>query len=135
MSLTVPNEGELAMLTLLLSADLHLGLFKNNLTPSDATVFADLTAADFTGYAEVTLTGGASWTKSAGAPSVATYAPQTFTCLAAGGAQTVYGYYIRDAANKLWAVERFPAASIAAITSVGQNRIVNPRLTLQDTSD
>lgn len=135
MSLLVPNEGELAMLTLLLSNNLFLGLFKNNLTPTDATIFGDLTAATFTGYAEATLLGGASWTKTAGAPSTATYAPQTFTCSAAGTAQTIYGYYIRDSGNKLWVCERFPAAGIQAISLVGQNRIVNPRLTLKDEGD
>ena len=133
MALLIPNEGETAILTRILATNLSLGLFKNNLTPTDATVFADVTAATFTGYAAVTLTGG-SWSVAAGAPAIATYAVQTFTCSAAGTAETIYGYYIYSGTTLYW-IERFPAASIAAISASGQSRVVNPRITLKDESD
>lgn len=133
MTITAPDEGEEAILDQMLAVDLTLRLFKNNLTPGNASVFSDFTEATFTGYAAKTLTGGA-WTTTPGAPSVATYVAQTFTCSAAGTAETIYGYYITRA-GKVWIAERFPAAGILAISAANQTRIVNPRITLKDEGD
>lgn len=130
----IPNEGEEDMLDVLLAGNLVLRLFKNNFTPSDSSVLADFTEADFPGYAAITLTGG-SWTTTPGAPSIATYAAQTFTATASGS-QTIYGYYItRTATGRVWMAERFPAAQIAAISAAGQTRIINPKLSLKDSTD
>ncbi len=131
MTLTVPTEGELAQLAVLLAGNLYIGLYKNNLAISKATIFANLTQATFTGYAEQTLTGGA-WVTTGSAPSVATYAAVTFLCSAAGTPETEYGYYIRDGSNKLWAVEAFPTARL--ISAAGASIPVNPRITLADSS-
>ena len=135
MALSIPDEGEEDILDVIFATTLVLRLFKNNLTPTNASVLSDFTEADFTGYAAITLTGG-SWTTTPGAPSIATYVAQTFTCSAAGAAQTIYGYYItRTSSGRVWVAERFPAADIAAISAAGQTRIVNPRVTLKDESD
>lgn len=134
MSLLVPNEGEAAILNRLLnggSFPLTLGLFKNNLTPTDANVFADVTAASFTGYASVVLADG-SWTVTPGAPTIATYAPQTFVCSLAGVAETEYGYYLYRGTTLYW-IERFPSSRLVSVA--GAAIIVNPRITLRDESD
>ncbi len=123
----------------LAAGDLRIRLFKNNVTPTDASILANFTAATFTGYADITLTNG-SWVTTAGAPSTATYAVQTFTCSTAGTAETIYGYVIfRNGVSKVWFVERFPAANITAglttISLAGQTIVINPRFTLKDEQD
>lgn len=130
MSGLIVNTGKVGELTRLLnggSFGFSLGLYKNDLTPTTTTVFADVTAATFTGYAAIALTDG-SWAIVSGAPAVATYAEQTFTCSAAGTAETIYGYYIYRGST-LYYIERYPAASIAAISNAGETRKVNPRIT------
>ena len=135
MALLAVNEGENAILTRLLNGGsfaLSLGLFKNNLTPTDATVFADVTAATFTGYAAVTLTDG-SWSIVSGAPCVASYAQQTFTCSASGTAETIYGYYVYRGTTLYW-IERFSTANQQSISTSGQTVKVTPRITAKDES-
>lgn len=129
--LSVPNEGELAMLVDLLSFDHVLHLFKNNITPNNATILSNLTEADFAGYSAPTLLGGG-WVTSSGDPSVATYAAQTFTCSATGVAQTVYGYYLTRGGVIRWC-ELFPTSRLISV--VGASITVNPRITLQDSGD
>lgn len=80
------------------TGDLRLKLFKSNTTLTTATAIGDLTLADFTGYADITLT-GASWGVTDAAPSVSSYALQTFTSTAGSQNQDVYGYVVTDAAG------------------------------------
>lgn len=128
MAATIPNEGEVQLLTEQLGAGENwlLGLFKSNLTPGEADTAATYTAAecDFTNYARKTLTRSISagtWqTVTSGAPTGAwsaeaavaksTYgaAPQSWTCGATGN--TVYGYFLLGATSgKLIMAEAFAA--------------------------
>lgn len=108
-------------------ADLVLCLFKSNTTPSAATVLADLTEADFTGYSNITLT-GASWSVTTANPAVATYAQQTFTSSAGQSTQNIYGYYVKSGTT-LVAAERFSDAP-NPITNNGDNIKVTPTINL-----
>lgn len=86
------------------------GLFQNNVVPSRDTLLADLTPADFTGYAlNATAAYAAAGLDSDGTPIMAT-GVITFT---AGSpitvSNTIYGYYIVDSAGTaLLLAERFP---------------------------
>lgn len=87
--------------------NLRLKLFKSNTTPGETDTEATYTEADFTGYADVLLT-GASWSATPGAPSQVTYAQQSFTSSADQSTQQVYGYMlVQTTSGKLVAAERF----------------------------
>lgn len=121
------------MLDTLLAGNTSLRLFQNNFTPANASVLADFTVADFTGYANITLTGG-SWTTTPGDPSTASYTQQTFTRSATGAVQTIYGYYIvNTAGTKVWFYEKFSTAQ--SVTSANDVIRITPRIALQDSED
>lgn len=99
-ALVVPDAGELELLKKMLKSALTvdesytLKLFKNNVTPTQATVAGDFTEADFTGYAAKTLT-RAGWNDPTTVSNKgrADYSvEQIWTCT--GGSNTIYGYYI-----------------------------------------
>lgn len=133
MTLLVPNAGEAIALAALVNKtapqDLKLKLFKNNYTPVEASVAGDFTEADFTGYAEKSLT-GASWTVTPGAPSNAAYAAQTFTSSANQTAQLVYGYYLVQGTSGtiVWA-EKFTDGPYS-ISNLNDAISVTPVITL-----
>lgn len=109
-------------------ANQYMILFKNNYTPLEDDVLADYTKADFTGYADINLT-GSSWSVTSAAPAVASYAEQTFLSSADQAAQTIYGYAIFiTGTNVFVGAERFAAAQVI------QNNLdeikVTPRLRL-----
>jgi hypothetical protein len=87
--------------------NLVLCLYKNNITPAETDTIVTYTEADFTGYANVNLT-GANWTISGTAPTSAGYAQQSFTSSASAQNQNVYGYfYKRATGGELIIAERF----------------------------
>lgn len=108
MTLVLVNGGEVivvdATTTKTAGQNLILGLYKSNTTLAEATVVADLTAANFTGYSATTLT-AASWTTTPGAPTNTTYPQVTFTSSAGSQSQAVYGYYLTQVTSGLlvWA--------------------------------
>lgn len=111
--LRVVNQGEHEMLDLIFAVDMNLHLFRTDvetgLTESqlEALDETDFTEANFAGYASVALTGG-SWTTTAGDPSFARYAQQTFIRTSTGTAQLIYGYYVtRDSDGALFFYEQF----------------------------
>lgn len=111
MALLMVNQGEGLMLEMLVNKTapqtLKLKLFKNDKTPADGDTEANYTEADFTGYAEVSLT-GANWTITPGAPSEAAFAQQSFASTANQTLQNVYGYYVvQTTSGKLMWAERF----------------------------
>lgn len=115
MAIKIPNEAELILLDSLRvnmfnAATIRLSLFKNNYTVIDATVLADFTKADFTGYADAsTLTFGAVVTNVDGKAETDSVV-KSFTYTALAGSQTVYGYYLWDnVLNKLILAENFSA--------------------------
>lgn len=86
----------------------HIRLFKNDLTPTPDTVVADLTEADFDGYADFgPVVWGAVFTNPDGYAEIVGGVAQ-FTDTGAVTPNTIYGYYATDAAGTglFWA-ERF----------------------------
>lgn len=109
--------------------DLVLKLFKNNVTPGETDTEATYTVADFSGYANVTLT-GASWTATPGAPSQVTYAQQSFTSDADQATQQIYGYfYVQASSGLLVAAERFSDGPYP-ISFLGDVVKITPKITL-----
>jgi hypothetical protein len=87
-------------------ADPHVRLFKNNFTPSPATILTDLVEADFDGYAPVAGYQAANWTASPGimpdGSAIAFHIGGLANFLDTGNVtpNTVYGMYITtDAAG------------------------------------
>lgn len=87
-----------------------LRLYKNNVTPTNATVLADLTEADFSGYAAQTLVWGASSITA----HIAEAAAATLSFTISSGTQNIYGWYVTNSAGtRLLSVERDPSAPVA----------------------
>lgn len=117
MSLVVPDEGEILLLSYMLNKtptdDVVLRLFKNNFTPSENTTLAggigeNPEECTESGYPEdgISLI-GSGWAITLGAMNVVTaeHTEQTFHITEA---VTVYGYYITDADNTtVLTIERF----------------------------
>jgi hypothetical protein len=102
MALTAPNEGLCDQLDYLLSAPIvgvvpwYLVLWTNDdLTISQATVYADLTLATFTGYGPATLV-RSGWTAAVldGDQAVSTYGSAPVMWVNSGEPQTIYGWAI-----------------------------------------
>ena len=72
---------------------LSIFLFKSNTTISEATVWADLTEADFTGYSIASLTAWTGPTDAGGDTSLVQEAAYVRTN-SGGSAQTIYGWGI-----------------------------------------
>jgi hypothetical protein len=139
MTLRIPNPSEEFILDTILAVNYTLNLFKNDVESGkseaqlSALTVADFTAATFTGYAAVNLTGG-SWTTTQGDPCVGVYAQQEFTSTANQASTTQYGYYItRTTGGALVWYEYLPTA--VAITANGDKVRVTPRFTGKDTVD
>jgi hypothetical protein len=133
MALVMPNQGEVDMLQKQLNKialeNLNLDLFSNNITPAETDVASSYTVPTFTGYATKTLTGSA-WTVTAGAPSSAAGAAQTFTCTAGGTTQQIYGYrFTGTTTGNIWIAERFPDAP-TPISNTNDSITISPNFTL-----
>jgi hypothetical protein len=130
MALVVPNIGEIALLQKMLNqnqtANLLLGLYQNNLTPSATTTIGDISPCTTTGYSQITIT-NASWlvaTPVGADYAEAGYSEQTFTLSNGTAASLLYGYYVTDTSSNLLWLERFtnapftipPAGGTVAIT-------------------
>lgn len=114
---------------------LHLHLFKNNYTPTNATILANLTESTFAGYAAVDLI---TWAAPSVAAHVATMsaAARTFTRSSSGTGEPVYGYFVTlaDDTTLLWA-ERDPVADTSGVvylTSAGDTYTVTPSFNSRD---
>ncbi len=131
MTLVVPNDAELAILTYILTGNHTLRLFSNNIVPSATDTIASYTEVVGGGYAAKALT-FAHWVLTAGGPSVAQYdTQQVFTFTGPTNAPgTIYGYHItRDSDGKLMWAERFAAGFLPFSPIVGSVIRVTPRLT------
>ena len=100
MAFIVPNEGEIEMLTRILSVNVTLRLFVDPTALDETDVFADFTEPSGGGYATITLAPG-DWTIVTGGDgkALATQAQKTFAFTS--GPISVYGYFITDAAGAL----------------------------------
>jgi hypothetical protein len=98
-TLVVPNVGENIALSYLVGKtttvrDLIYRLFATNVTPAETDTAGSYTEAAGGGYTSKTLT-GASWVVTNGAPTVASYAQQTWTFTGPLSTNpTIYGYYV-----------------------------------------
>jgi len=131
MSLVVPNDAEVAVLTYILTPNLSLRLFSNNIVPSATDTVANYTEVAGGGYAAKALT-FAHWVLTPGGPSVGQYDTQqvwTFTG-PTNAPGTIYGYYItRDLDGKLMWAERFAPGFLPFSPIVGSTVKVTPRFT------
>jgi hypothetical protein len=128
MALVTSNEGEVAMLTLIMASNPVLHLYTNNVTPGATDTVATYTEEDDASYAEVTLSSG-SWTiEPSGGEGTAPYPQQAISIATT---TTIYGYFVTNTAGTtlLWA-ERF--SSPATYGTEGGTVNVNPKFTLQD---
>lgn len=134
--LVAPNEGLADQLDYLLRAPIsgvppwYLILWTNDdLVPEQATVFADLDEADFSGYSRITLS-RSTWTASVieDNAAVSTYGtdPQQWT--SSGQPQELYGWaIITPVGSVIRYIETFPSPVTAA---PGKPVAVLPRVTL-----
>lgn len=111
------------------TGNLYLRLFKNNLTPSVNTVFADFTECNYTGYEAIPLA-ALSWnsaTLDSDDLAVTTYPAQLFTPTGSAIGNDAYGYYVTSdpelGDDRVLFCERFSGArhmnSIAESTGIG----------------
>lgn len=120
MPIVVPDDGEVALLRRMLKPAagddlaLHLRLFANNIVPNRETVIGDVLESTFAGYAsKPLLPTGWGAPQSVGGVAQMVWAAGFLSWLASAGTQTVYGYYVTDAADAtlLW-IERFPSPQL-----------------------
>lgn len=132
MSQKFPNVVEVEILTTLLTPAHTLRLYGNDYTPIDSSVSANFTEIAGGGYASKPIT-FANWTITAGAPSLAVYAGQTWIFTGVINAPgTIYGYYItRDSDGKLLLANRFPAANVPFGPVNGSKIVVLPRVSAE----
>jgi hypothetical protein len=114
-TLKVPDVGEVALLNFIrlqLNSLGRLRLFKNDVTPADSDTVGTYVEATFPGYAVQTTP---SFTVASSVTGVAqiTHPALTFLRSAGGSGDTIYGYYVTDAAGTtLYWAERDPSAPI-----------------------
>jgi hypothetical protein len=103
MALVVPNESEIRLLEYMLNAtpstDQVLHLFRNDVTPSESTTIGDLAEVTAAGYSALTLT-PTEWTITTDGDGAA-YAQQPTKEFTLSAAETIYGYYVTNAANTM----------------------------------
>jgi microcystin-dependent protein len=135
-SLVVVNQGEEAMLDLVLAVGYTLRLYKNDviagLTPDqiDALTQAAFTEADFPGYAASAITGG-TWTTTQGNPTMGTNTERQFTRSSTGTAQLIRGYYYtRTSDGALQGFEHFEAP--ISVEFINDRIDITPRVSLED---
>lgn len=125
MPILIPNEGEIQILTDVVSSGENwtLDLYQSNTTPAETDTVAatPYTVANFTGYAAATLTrtraagtwqavdGSGTTLEAANARTLYGTAPLSWTCGATGN--TIYGYHFKGVTSaKFIGIERFAAA-------------------------
>lgn len=128
MTLVVPTVGLNKFLGLgltdILSGDLTLRLYSNNIIPSATDTAATYTVVSGGGYANITLDDG-DWTIAA---EVASQAQKQFDFTGPTNAPTtIYGYYVINADNVLMWAERFDNAVVPFIPTTGSSIKVTPR--------
>jgi hypothetical protein len=115
-----PSNGLIYQLTQIVSGSPVLGLFTNNYTITDASLFSNLTEAGWTSYARITLTSG-NWVSLGVAGGIGTIAYPTCTFTNGSvAAVTTYGYFILDPTSTyLLAAGNFAGAPITLAASGG----------------
>jgi hypothetical protein len=133
MPLVIPNALEVEILQAIVTPDLTVRLYSNNLIPGPTNVAGNFTEVVGGGYVTKPLTFG-TWEFVANNPSYAVSNPLfpliwTFTGVV-NAPGTVYGYYItRNLDGLLMWAERFPAALLPFSPIAGSMVQLTPRLT------
>lgn len=117
----IPNEGKVRLLDMLFGgvgfANVRIKLIKADFTLSATMVHADLSFADFTGYAAATpVYGTATFERRRG---MATDSERTFTRSAGATSNSIYGYAVVDTGvtpNKLLKVQKEVSAGAMSTT-------------------
>lgn len=107
MALLITNAGDLVLLPITLGktsfpgSNWNVHLYQNNYTPIPTSAVGDFTECSFAGYASqvVDRTQWTSPTIISNRASMTANNGSPFTWTNGGSAQTVYGYYVTDAAN------------------------------------
>ena len=113
MALIVPDISEPFLLAMIKNelnfGGMTLKLYKNNYTPVDASLLANFTEADFSGYAAASPVMGIP-VEVANKAVMQDTSSRTFTHNGGGTSNTVYGYFVlsNPGPDLVWA-ERFPA--------------------------
>lgn len=139
MALKVPDEGELELLSKMISDHLStdekyiLKLYKIDHTPLNADSTSNYTEANFTDYANVTLSRGGAWNAASASGSKAEIelaTQQSWTSGTAGN--TIFGYYVVGGTSTklLWA-EKFGTPRVLANQDVLN---LTPKFTLESES-
>lgn len=133
MALLVPDVGEAYLLAAFVAkqpaAVPVLKLYQNNITPAETDTDVTYTVATFTGYSNISMSAGGSWTVSGTAPTMISYAQQTFTSSANQATQQIYGYYVTaTGVNTLLWAERFSDGPYP-ITNNGDQIKITPQIT------
>jgi len=131
MALNFPDIGENVALEALvnktLPQNLVIRLYSNNITPSDTDVTATYTEATFAGYTSQTLT-GANW--NAASSGSITYGSQlTFTRTSTGATETIYGYFVIQAASGILVYSERDASAPFSITNNTDQLRITPVIT------
>lgn len=133
MALLVPNVGESYLLQAFVAKTPAtppiLKLYQNNVTPAETDINTNYTVASFTGYSDIVMSTGASWTVSGSAPTQIAYPQQSFTSSANQATQSIYGYYVlAQTSNTLLWAERFSDGPYP-ITNNGDQIRITPQIT------
>jgi hypothetical protein len=126
MAIRIANSIKATLLQLLVATlnGYKIHLFKNNLTPTDASVIGDFTEADFTGYASQNLTTFATAFLNGANQGETDAGLYTFTQSGSTTTNNIYGYYVTTAGGALVYSERNPNAPVA-MTGSGLQYVVD----------
>lgn len=113
-----PDVGLVLMLKKIATPNVIIGLFRNNLVPTLATVLADFTPASWSGYADQVVP-VADYTLSGVVAHVGGIQALPISFLDAAGGMDIYGYYvIADDGVTLIATARFDGAPVVSSPTV-----------------
>jgi hypothetical protein len=134
MAFELTDEGKKYLLTNgINNANVRLGLYKNNYTIIAGSVFANITACDFTGYAAATPVWGAA-SIDGGDHATQTATSIVFTQGTPGTTNSVYGYYLFDVVtSKLIGGDQLPGAPFVTASSGDTVTITPQQLVTQGT--
>lgn len=113
--------------------DAPIGLFKNDATLTEATVLADLTEADFVGYARGQCQNWTSAVYNAAGKGEITADLVTFECSSSGTPNTIYGFFVLDGNGDLFYAEKNQSGG-QSISNPGDKYDVIPAFTMDNES-
>ncbi len=130
-NLIVPNASKIELMKIACGLQSNyasrIKLFSNNHVPGPTTVAGSLVEATFTGYSFISLSGvSVSGSLDMESRAVLSYSACTWTKSGATG-NTIYGYWVSDAAGVLLWVERFD--STIPMVSDGAYLVITPAFT------